>query len=74
MSKDLRNIIITAVVAGLLGYIAGGAMQTGRCPITGMVLCKQKAAACDRMKEECCKKDSCPTETTAPSTPATETK
>ena len=50
MNKETRNMIIVAVVALLIGYVAGSAMQTGRCPITGMVICKDRAAACDKMK------------------------
>ena len=50
MSKETRNLIIVGVIALLVGYIAGGAMQTGRCPLTGKIICKDRAAACDKMK------------------------
>ena len=55
MSKETRNIIIAVVVSLILGFVAGSASVTGRCPITGIVICKDKAAACDRAKE-CAKK------------------
>lgn len=50
MSKETRNIVIAAVVALIIGYVAGSAMQTGRCPLTGMVICKDRAAACEKAK------------------------
>jgi hypothetical protein len=50
MSKETRNIIIVAIVALLVGYIAGGVMQTGCCPITGKVISKERAAACEKAK------------------------
>ncbi len=50
MSKETRNIVIAVLIALVIGYVAGGAMQTGRCPISGMVICKDRAAACDKMK------------------------
>jgi hypothetical protein len=51
MNKNVRNLVIVAVLALIVGYIAGGASQTGHCPITGIVLWKQKAACYDKMKE-----------------------
>ena len=68
MSKETRNLVIVGIIALLVGYIAGGAMQTGRCPITGMVLCKDRAAACDKAKA-CCAA-TCSTENEAGESPA----
>lgn len=62
MNKNVRNLAIAIVLSLIVGYIAGGASQTGRCPITGMVMCKDKAAACDRAKacaEKCEAEKSC---------------
>lgn len=50
MSKETRNMVIAVIIALVIGYVAGGVKQTGRCPITGMVICKEQAAACDKMK------------------------
>ena len=70
MSKETRNLVIVAVIALLLGYVAGGVMQTGRCPLTGMVICKDRAAVCDKAKA-CAA--SCPTENTESEAPAAAT-
>jgi hypothetical protein len=77
MSKEIRNLVITAVIALFVGYMAGSIMQTGVCPITGMVICKDKAAACDSKKEAChekrsCKKESCDKEKTTEAAPSVE--
>ncbi len=77
MSKEIRNIIIAVVVSLFVGYMVGGITQTGRCPITGTVICKDTAAACDSKKEAChekrsCKKESCDKEKTAETAPAVE--
>lgn len=78
MSKETRNMVIAVLIALVIGYVAGGVMQTGRCPITGMVICKDRAAVCDKMKAcaekkdvDCdkadgsCKKDAAPAEKAA---------
>ncbi len=59
MSKEVRNLAIAVVVSLVLGYVAGGVHATGRCPITGMVVCKTTAAKCDHMKECASKCDAC---------------
>ena len=53
MTKEVRNLIIVAIASLVIGYIAGGVMQTGHCPISGNVLSKDRAAAYDKMKA-CC--------------------
>ncbi len=60
MNKNIRNIIITAVISLFIGFEIGGISQTGRCPLTGHVVCKERAAAC-------CKKEAaeCPAESKA---------
>ncbi len=76
MDKNVRNLIIVGIVALLLGYVAGGAMQTGRCPITGIVLLKDRAASCDKTKSSCeksCDKDKKDANATETSTEAATT-
>ena len=74
MSKEVRNLVIAVVVALFVGYMVGGITQTGRGPLTGKIVCKDKAAACEH-KQHCDKQD-CNKETpaaeTAPAAEATE--
>ena len=82
MQKEIRNIVITAVVALFVGYMAGGIIHTGHCPLTGTVIWKDKAEACCTKKhaEEkacCAKKDAAAAEATpvtdeAPAAESTE--
>ena len=68
MNKETRNIVIGVIVALVVGYSVGSASQTGRCPITGIVVCKERAAACDKMKAcatECEAKEAAPKAETA---------
>lgn len=53
MNKQIVTLIIVALVALLVGFIAGGVKANGCCPITGKVICKERAEAC---------KNSCHTE------------
>lgn len=53
MTKEVRNLIIVAIASLVIGYIVGGVMQTGHCPLSGKVVCKDRAAAYDKMKA-CC--------------------
>jgi len=79
MNSNIRNIIITAVLALFIGYMVGGISQTGRCPITGRIICKERAAACCNKEKECpAENQATPVtpaaaEATAPAAPATET-
>lgn len=57
MTKEIRNIVITAVIALFVGYMIGGITQTGLCPITGTVIWKNRVAACADKKEHCEQKD-----------------
>ncbi|MSR88780.1 MAG: hypothetical protein EXS67_03895 [Candidatus Margulisbacteria bacterium] len=50
MNKETRNLVIGVGIALVVGFVVGSALQTGRCPISGMVVCKDRAAACDKMK------------------------
>jgi len=72
MSKEIRNLVITAVIALFVGYMAGSIMQTGVCPITGTVICKDTAAACESKKKECANKSECKKEAPATEAPAVD--
>ncbi len=64
MSKEVRNIVIAIVLSLVVGYAAGSASQTGRCPFTGTLMCKDRAAACDKAKAcaaQCESKEACET-------------
>ena len=50
MNKQMITIIITALISLFIGFMAGGISQTGCCPITGKIVCKERAAACGRLK------------------------
>lgn len=80
MSNNVRNIIITAIISLFIGFMVGGISQTGCCPITGKVICKDRAAACEAKKacdaekgsekKEACCKDKPSVEETAPAVEA----
>jgi hypothetical protein len=71
MSKVNTKLVVIVVVALVLGYIVGGVVQTGRCPITGMTICKDRAASCDAAKKACyADKAACSTEGKSVETPA----
>jgi len=77
MSKEIRNLVIAVVVSLFVGYMAGSIMQTGVCPLTGAVICKDKAAACESKKESChekrsCEKETCDKDKTQETAPAVE--
>lgn len=73
MTKEIRNIVITAIVALFVGYMVGSIMQTGRCPLTGTVICKGKADSCCA-KKQAAEQAAPETEATpeAPATPSAE--
>ncbi len=71
MQKETRNLIIVTVVALLIGYLAGGVSQTGHCPISGKIVCKERAAAYDKMKA-CCAATCEKTSEAAPAAPASK--
>jgi hypothetical protein len=77
MTKEIRNIVIAVVVSLFVGYMVGSIMQTGICPLTGNVICKDTAAACANKKESChekrnCEKESCDKEKPAEAAPTVE--
>ena len=51
MKKEIRNIVITAIVALFVGYMIGFVTQTGRYPMTDPVVCEDKAK-----DKACCSK------------------
>jgi len=65
MKKEIRNIVITAIVALFVGYMIAFVTQTGRYPMTDPVVCEDKAK-----DKACCSKKHAATEEAA--TPAAE--
>lgn len=55
MNKNIRNIIITAVISLAVGFVVGGVYSTGCCPITGKVICKDRVSACEKKALDACK-------------------